>query len=209
MKVHTLVVGAFEVNCYVVEGARNEAVVIDPGADADRVRELLEAEGLRVSAYLLTHGHIDHLSALPALHAAHPAPVALHAADAAWAFKASNALPPFYTALSDAPPVTIDLAAETELLLAGLALRVLPTPGHTPGGVCLLAPDENALFTGDTLFAGSVGRTDLPGGNGRTLTASLRHLAGLDETLCVYPGHGPATSIGREKATNMFMQRLR
>ncbi|MBN1557199.1 MAG: MBL fold metallo-hydrolase [Lentisphaerae bacterium] len=206
MNVDTLALGPFEANSYVLAGENRRALVIDPGAEADRLVRYLETRGLGVAAYVLTHGHIDHLSALPGLLARFPAPVALHPADAAWAFASRNTMQPFYPPPPAPLTVARELAEGQSWTDAGLTYRILETPGHTPGSVCLFFEQEQALFTGDTLFAGSVGRTDLTGGDSRALARSLKRLAALPDTVSVYPGHGPATAIGREKKANYFLR---
>jgi len=204
MNIETLVVGAFEVNCYLLNGAGRPALVVDPGDEAERIRARLDELGWDAAAVLLTHGHADHLSGLGGLLAAQPLPVYLHAQDARWAFTARNQIPPYYAGLAAAPAGLQPVADGQELTLAGLTCRVLATPGHSPGGVCYYFPAAAALFSGDTLFQGSVGRTDVAGGDGRVLAQSLRRLAGLPDATRVYPGHGPATTIAAEKRTNFF-----
>jgi glyoxylase-like metal-dependent hydrolase (beta-lactamase superfamily II) len=131
----------------------------------------------------------------------------MHAADQSWAFTELNRMLPFYP--TPKPPAEIKCSLEDGQCRndGGLSYRVIETPGHTSGGVCFHFYDDNVLFTGDTLFAGSVGRTDLVGGDSRVLKESLNRLCLLDDNLAVYPGHGPSTTIGHEKRTNFFMQR--
>lgn len=206
MTIKTIVVGQFQVNCSVVCGEKNQAIIIDPGADADTILEFLDERELGVAAYLLTHGHVDHVSAIAPLYERRPAPIAVHPADGAWAFEEENQMMPFYGV--PARPAKIERSLEDGQTWedAGLTYTVIETPGHTPGGVCFHFPQLNALIVGDTLFAGSVGRTDLPGGDSRTLQQSLKRLQTLDNGIRVYPGHGPTTTIGHEKQTNYFMQ---
>ena len=206
MNIECVIVGPFEVNCWIVWGVDGQAIVIDPGGDPPHVLAALKDNGLSVAAYVLTHGHIDHISALMALHAGQPAPVALHSADAVWAFEEVNKLPPFYNALTEQPPIERSLAHGQEWCDAGLSYHVIETPGHTPGSVCLLFPEEQVLFSGDTLFAGSIGRTDLPGGDGQVMRESLKRIAAIDDVVRVYPGHGPTTDMAREKRTNFFLR---
>jgi hydroxyacylglutathione hydrolase len=207
MKIETVTVGAYEVNCYVVWDEGLNALVIDPGANPERIEEVIKANGLSVSAYLITHGHADHIGALPALHAARPAPVAISAEDAQWAFLPFNQLLPHYPALESPPAVSRKLADGQKWTDGDLRYEVIATPGHSPGCVCLYFPENQVLFAGDTLFQGSVGRTDIPGGDPRALSTSLKKLKKLPDDTRVFPGHGPETSIGIEKETNYFMRR--
>lgn len=211
MKIETLVVGPFQVNCFLVWTNPGRALVIDPGCDADVIEAALQDHGLTVAAWLLTHGHADHISALAALHAKHPAPVYIHPADLRWCFTPQNRIEPYYPqpAKPDAefPPIgTNSPNASTPWNREEVPFQTLETPGHTPGCVCFYFPDEQIVFTGDTLFKGSCGRTDLPGGDGRVLAQSLKKLAALPDRVAAYPGHGESTSIGYEKKTNFFMQ---
>ena len=208
MKIKSIPVGEYQVNCFILPGEDRRALIIDPGKDAPDILKLLKDEDLEVAAYLLTHGHMDHVSAVADIYDAMPAPIAIHPADATWAFLETNQHPPFYG--PPRPPAVIEreLTDGSRWEESGLAYEIIATPGHTPGGVCIYFPAEQALFTGDTLFAGSVGRTDLPGGDSRILQESLKKLAALPPETKVFPGHGPATSIGHEKQTNFFLSRL-
>jgi len=200
-----IVVGAFEVNCVVLWQDPGAAWVVDPGADPDAILDFLKKNELNVGLYFLTHGHIDHVSALDALLAVRPAPVHLHAGDVAWTFSPVNRFPPYLTtptrpaSLAPTPDNAPPLAA------GGLSADRLHTPGHTPGCQCLWFRDDKLLVSGDTLFAGSVGRTDLPGGCGKTLQRSLRLLTALPDDTLVIPGHGPTTTIGAEKRDNPYL----
>jgi len=200
LRVCSITVGPFAANCYLLVG-RESLVVIDPGAEPDRIRHHIHSCGLPPVAYLLTHGHADHISALPDLLAQIPAPVFLSPEDAGWAFSTANAIPPWYE-----PPLLCgaevrDITKE-RLPDEWSSIRILPTPGHTPGSICILS--EGTVFSGDTLFAGGVGRTDLPGGDPEKLQESLRRLAELDPDTRVLPGHGPPTTIGREILTGVL-----
>jgi hydroxyacylglutathione hydrolase len=206
MKIHALVVGEFEVNCWILESDGKGAIVIDPGSDSEKICGFLRKHRLTPTAYLLTHGHVDHVSAVADVYAAFPATVAIHKADLAWAFDEVNAMPPFYPAPARPPGDFRLLEDRQEWTDAGLTYNVIATPGHTPGCVCFHFKTDSALFSGDTLFAGSVGRTDLPGGDSRMMGKSLELLKKLPDNTMVYTGHGPETDIGREKATNYFMR---
>jgi hydroxyacylglutathione hydrolase len=206
MTIDTIVVGEFQVNCIIISDTEKNAVVIDPGSDADLIQSYLNQHGLTVAGYMLTHGHMDHISALAELHDAYPAPIGMHPEDSAWAFTNVNEMLPFYGVPRQPSQIKRSLKDGQIWKDGDISIQIIETPGHTPGGVCFLLPDANALIVGDTLFAGSAGRTDLRGGNSRVLQQSLRRLQTLDDSLKVYPGHGPTTTIGREKRTNFFMQ---
>ncbi|WP_188944253.1 MBL fold metallo-hydrolase [Nakamurella endophytica] len=205
--------GAFQANCYVVaRAAGGPCLVVDPGQDAAaRVREMLSAHRLRPAAVLLTHGHLDHVASAAELCRAADVAAHLHPGDDTMLDDPLGALSPDLRHLfagldvSDLrPPEVRPLDADLEV--AGMSVAVDHTPGHTPGSVVLrLAADGDRpeiLFTGDTLFAGSVGRTDLPGGSAAELTRSLQVLAGRPEGAVVLPGHGPTTTIGDERRGN-------
>ncbi len=158
-------------------------------------------------AYLLTHGHMDHISALSDLSQKYPAPIRMHPKDAAWAFSPANQMPPYYhTPKFPQQGILADLIESAENHAAGLSYKVLETPGHSPGSVCLYFPDHEILIAGDTLFAGSAGRTDLPGGDARQLQESLQRLVTLPDSVTIYPGHGPLSTIGCEKKNNPYLQ---
>jgi len=206
MNVEFLTVGEFQANCFIIWGDLGEAIVIDPGAEAERINEFLCERDLGVACCLLTHGHVDHVSAVSEVARTWDAPIALHAEDACWTFNERNSMQPFYGAPATPERDLEILQAGDEREEGGLPYTVLWTPGHTPGSVCFYFSEESALFSGDTLFAGSVGRTDLPGGDGRLLAESLRSLAAMPDSLAVYPGHGPVTRLGTEKRENVFLR---
>ncbi len=201
----TIQVGGFAVNCSILsEGGR--AWIIDPGQEGERIVKFLAEKQLTPAAILLTHAHFDHVGGIPALQTAFPEiPVYLHENDVKVLTHPLNQLPPEY------PPVKkpANLVAHKgggPINANGLEVEVIETPGHTPGGVCYHLPAEKILFAGDTLFAGSVGRTDLPGGDMATLMASLKTLTALPDDTTVVPGHGMFTTIGNEKRGNPFLQ---
>jgi len=206
MNIEAIMVGEFQVNCFVLWVKRPMAVVIDPGADPAAIRGLLRDKGLTPAVYLLTHGHYDHVSALNELCTAMPAPTGLHLADLEWTFTDINQMPPFYNSPGKRPSSIFKLDDGISRTYAGMTFCIIHTPGHTPGSVCIYFKESGALFTGDTLFSGSVGRTDLPGGSSRDLQSSLARLTSMPEETKVFPGHGPDTTIQKEKATNFFMR---
>jgi hydroxyacylglutathione hydrolase len=199
-------VGPLACNCYVVgDPQTNEAIVIDPGGDASELVGAIDERKLAVRAIVATHAHFDHLIAAEVVRTHTGAPLYLHDSDRPlldW-FQESGLL---FLGMELPPPPEIDSSpAEGDRLRAGAAeLVVLHTPGHSPGSISLVS--DSALFAGDVLFADSIGRSDLPGGDTDTLLSSIRgKLFDLPDDLAVYPGHGPPTTIGRERALNPFV----
>ncbi|HEY5621612.1 MAG TPA: MBL fold metallo-hydrolase [Pontiella sp.] len=205
MNIQSVFTGPFEESCYLVWDEAGKTVILDPGHDADEINRIIEQHGLAVAAYVCTHGHADHINALAELHALHPAPVAMHSNDLKWAF--NFGIEPYYPVPAK-PGVDQFELLETakDWTFSGLRLQCIHTPGHTPGSCCILFPEAGYLISGDTLFKGSCGRTDLPGGDPRALKNSLNKLKQLPDEIRVFPGHGPDTTIGIERATNFFMQ---
>jgi hydroxyacylglutathione hydrolase len=211
MLVRRLVLGELETNCWVVaDGLGGPAVVIDPAADAAAI---LEAVGeLAVSAVVLTHKHFDHIGGVRDLLAETGAPLMIHAVDAPDLADPVTTQGAIFGFMDTAPAPDRELADGDVIESGQLRLTVLHTPGHTPGGISLFAEDPGGgpphLFSGDTLFAGSVGRSDFPGGDARALSTSIaRKLTGLPAETIVHPGHGPDTTIGRERRVNPFFPR--
>ena len=194
LKIHTLTLGLYQTNTYIIhEENSRSCCVIDPGYEANTILEKLDDLGLTLDAILLTHGHFDHVGAVKDLTADTDCRVFLCAED--------TALPPMLTA---GPLYYTDTYADGTILnIAGLYIRILHTPGHTPGGVCLLADD--VIFSGDTLFAGGCGRTDL-GGDWATLVHSLKRLSQIEGYFKVLPGHGESTTLAYEKRYNPYMR---
>lgn len=197
MNIKTMQVGPLGTNCYLLEDEHTRAAaVIDPGGDGARIEAQLRADGAELKRILLTHAHFDHTGGVAELHAAHPdVPVFLHPADAARL--GSQVFPPI-----GAP--TVPYGDGDVVKLGDLDIQVLHTPGHTPGGVCLLVGD--ALFTGDTLFQGSMGRIDFEGGSYEDIMASLARLAHLPGDFRVLPGHMDASTLERERKTNYYIR---
>jgi len=208
--IETIVVGPFGVNTYVIyPGPGCEAVVIDPGADAEKILALLHRRRLRVTHILNTHGHGDHIAANADVKRAFPAArICIHPRDAHMLTdpRANLSLAFDYSVTS--PPADVLVEGNTRVTAADMVFRVEHVPGHSAGSVCLVPESftPKVVFTGDTLFAGSVGRTDFPGGNMGLLVAGIKDkiLSLPDETL-VYPGHGVQTSVGAEKRMNPYV----
>ena len=208
MEIRRLVVGWGQANCYVVyRKGHDEALIIDPGGDGPDISACFEELGLRGAAILCTHGHADHIGALGELHNQGQVPIYVHANDADYLTTPAKNLSQMFSVDDPITGPRADhlLTAGEEIVVAGLSVKVIHTLGHTPGSSCFLIGES--LFTGDTLFAGAVGRTDLPGGVPIDLTNSLQKLMGLPDHIDVYPGHGPATTIGREKKNNPYCRR--
>jgi hydroxyacylglutathione hydrolase len=185
-----IVVGPYQANCYVL-GCKEtmEGLVIDPGDEVFRIVQAITETGLTIRHILITHGHIDHVGGAAELKRITGAPVSIHPLD--------------ITGLGFSPDREVNDG--DDIRVGTYLIKVLHTPGHSPGGVCYLAP--GAVFTGDTLFAGSIGRTDFPGGDHRRLIEGVQSkLFTLDENLRVYPGHGPPSTIATEQATNPFFR---
>jgi glyoxylase-like metal-dependent hydrolase (beta-lactamase superfamily II) len=203
----TIPVGALEVNCYIVwDKATLEGVIIDPGADAAEIEAAVRGAGVKVRCVINTHGHFDHVGADAAMKAAFGAPVAIHPNDAALMAEAHEHGIFFgvKTPQQNAPDILLEDGKAIEF--DGVKLKVIHTPGHTRGGVCLYMEDGKLLFTGDTLFAGSVGRTDFEGGSMEDLMDSITgKLLSLGDEVRVLPGHGPESTIGEEREVNPFL----
>ena len=194
LKIHTLTLGLYQTNTYIIHEENSKSCcVIDPGYQANTILEKLDALSLTLEAILLTHGHFDHVGAVKDLAADTDCRVFLCAED--------TALPPMLTA---GPLYYTDTYADGTILnIAGLCIRIIHTPGHTPGGVCLLVDD--VIFPGDTLFAGGCGRSDL-GGDWSTLVRSLKRLSQIEGYFKVLPGHGESTTLAYEKRYNPYMR---
>ena len=206
MNIRIVQTGSLETNCLIVWNDPAAAWIIDPGAEPGKILAALRENALRPALAALTHAHFDHIGALPGLLAAFPGlPVHIAPEDVAVAFDPRNQWEPDYSRIPRPATLAEDLKDGFALSAGGLEAEILHTPGHTPGSVCLLFRGEGVAATGDTLFAGSCGRTDFPGGDPAAMRASLAHLASLPDGTRVIPGHGRSTTIGAEKRGNPYM----
>lgn len=206
MILERLVVGPFEVNCYIFGDKKTkEILVIDPGDDFPLIWDRISESEYQVKGIVLTHGHADHIGAVTELKNKTLAPIYIHPED-------KDMLPDpklnrsIYFGFSVTSPPADKILKEGDMLQIGeLNLKVIHTPGHTPGGICL--EYDKILFTGDTLFAGSIGRTDFPGSSFQTLINSIKKkILTLPDEITIYPGHGPSSTIGEERVNNPFLQ---
>jgi glyoxylase-like metal-dependent hydrolase (beta-lactamase superfamily II) len=202
-----LVVGPLQVNCFILaDDKTREAVVIDPGDDASDILKIIGEKGLKVRYIVNTHAHFDHVGANTAIKEATGAELLLHEADAPVLATVSHQSRSFGMNPVSSPAAD-RLLKHGDIIAAGeVSLKVLHTPGHTPGGISLL--EQGMVFTGDALFAGSIGRTDFPGGDLMTLLRSIKtHLMTLPDDTKVFSGHGPASTIGEERRENPFLNK--
>jgi len=204
VRVRRLTVGDLDTNCWLVDdGQGGPTLVVDPGGESQVILEALGSEP--VGGIILTHGHFDHIGAVRSLKSKFDVPLMIHAADAGsitTATGSGGALFGFDVSSPQADRLLVD--GET-VESGGVVLTVMHTPGHTPGSICLVG--DGHLLSGDTLFAGSIGRTDFAGGDMTTMRRSIGRLASLGDEIRVHPGHGPETSIGRERRVNPFFPR--
>lgn len=206
MKIETLMLGELSANCHVLDCGDGLCAVIDLGNDPEQLLRFLKRRELRLAAILLTHGHYDHIGGVEAVRKATGATVYIHEADAPMLESAQRNLASHITPLPYEVVKEYRTVSEGDVLTIGSCqITVLHTPGHTPGGVCYRV--EDVLFTGDTLFAGSMGRTDL-GGNPAEMRASLKRLASLPGNAAVHPGHGGSTTLEQERRTNPYLRSL-
>jgi hydroxyacylglutathione hydrolase len=203
-----LPVGILQCNCSVFgdEGTK-EAVVVDPGDDIDSIQAVLHKHQLKVKAIVITHAHIDHIGGAAKLKSATGAPIYMNQNDRELAQKLDLQAAWLQVPTPEVPQIDMDARDGDSISLGDQGFQVFHTPGHTQGSISLLLPDENKLIAGDTLFQGSIGRTDLPGGNSRQILVSIHEkLLPLPDSTVVIPGHGSLTTIGRERQSNRFLR---
>lgn len=202
VNVLALTLGDYQTNTYIVhDSAVKTCVVIDPGYEGQSILDKVRSLGLTIQAVLLTHGHFDHVGAVEQIVEQTQCALWMHRAD--WE-KPPAPINSYLYPLANNDFTEISFCREGDVIeAAGVRFSVLETPGHTEGSVCYRCPE--ALFSGDILFAGSCGRTDLPGGDRRAMAASLKHLAELEGDCRVFPGHGSSTTLSREKRTNPYL----
>lgn len=203
-----LTVGPFQENCYIVgDESSGSGALIDPGDEATRIAIAVEQTGLEIEKIILTHAHIDHVGAVAALVDEYACPVLMHAEAEPMLKQLPTQAIMMGTRFGKVPPVDGYIEYEELLEVGDLSLKSLYTPGHAPGHLAFHIESEDLVFSGDALFAGSVGRVDLPGGSMEVLMRSIEErLMTLPDATRVYPGHGPATTIGEERTRNPFLR---
>ena len=208
MLLETIVVGPLGVNCFILlDKQSHEGVVVDPGADGEMILSAIARFGMQVKYIINTHGHFDHIGCNRQVQALTGAELLIHEKDLWLLSEAAKSAQQYGLQAEDSPLPSRYLTDGMRLEFGSRSIEVLHTPGHTPGGCSLFLAKEHLVITGDTLFADSVGRTDLPGGSQEQLIASIRaKLLPLADDTVVYPGHGPSSSIGRERRSNPYLR---
>ena len=210
MNINTIVLGDYQANCYCVreDAAQKDCLLIDPGLNPEPLIRFLKANDYLPVSIFLTHGHVDHIGGVESIREYWPkVQVAIQEEDAEMLTNPALNLSVLSGTMVQTRPAEICLKASEQFYTAvGLRFQILLTPGHTPGGICLYSAKEQVLFAGDTLFAGSIGRSDFPGGSPKQLVKMIKEkLLILPEQTKVYPGHGPETTIQEEKKYNPFL----
>lgn len=208
MTLKTLVVGPFQVNCYLYwDETSGNGIIIDPGAEPSRIFAAISEAEMVPKAILLTHGHGDHIAAVATVKDRYDIPLYIGRGEEELLANPSANVSALFADPIVAPPADFLLDDEQLIEFGALALRVLKTPGHSPGGVCYLDETYGILFCGDTLFYGSIGRTDFPGCSHETLIRSINEkIMKLPDKIVCYPGHGPDTTVGGERVNNPFLR---
>ena len=206
MKIIAMEVGIIGTNCYlVINEEQKSGVVIDPGGDANQIIEKIRQNGITIEAIFLTHGHSDHIMAVDEVRDFTGAKVYISEADSGMLTKASSNLSIYMGTGKEFKSADEFFVDGETIIAAGLKFKVIATPGHTMGGVCLICSDN--VFCGDTIFSESIGRTDLPGGSYSQILHSIKtKIMPLPDEMKLFPGHGPATTIGWERRRNPFLQ---
>lgn len=201
MKCELLSVGSYQTNCYIVwDENTKKGFLIDPGFEAQRIKKKVQEEKIQLEALLNTHGHIDHIGENKSF----DLPIYIHKDDNDYLSNPEKNMSQYIGIAQTSPRATHLLEDNEEIMVAGITVKVLHTPGHTPGCVCYLIGE--CLFSGDTLFKGSIGRTDLPGGDSRKIMESIKNvIVPLPGYLKIYPGHGEVTTLEKEKRENYFL----
>ncbi|MGI6443056.1 MAG: MBL fold metallo-hydrolase [Synergistaceae bacterium] len=209
MKIKRFALGSLWTNCYVIWDSNGDGFIVDPGGPASEVEEYIKNNDILVHWILLTHGHADHIGGVQELRNLSEKGVAIHYEDASCLSDPNKNLSSFLEEIIKIHAAEKELKENDILNVGTMKIEVIHTPGHTPGCICLLVTDgeEQLLLSGDTLFARSIGRSDLPGGNETVLLNSLKKLEHFPDKLKVYPGHGPETTIGTEKEHNPYWVR--
>jgi glyoxylase-like metal-dependent hydrolase (beta-lactamase superfamily II) len=205
MKVKVLSVGMYQTNCYICAYDDNSAVIIDPGDEGERIYDVVVQDKLAITHIILTHGHPDHVGAVPYLKKFTGAKVLIHKDDCFMINDNGTSSIAYLLGMNPISIVPDGFLADNDTIDIGLSkAHIMHTPGHTPGSICIQVKD--CLFTGDTLFAGSIGRTDLPGGDQHKMRISLnRILTNIDDNTILYPGHGPSSTMKYERISNPFL----
>ncbi|MFZ2154590.1 MAG: MBL fold metallo-hydrolase [Bradyrhizobium sp.] len=207
MKIENIVVGPLQVNCYIVYDEDSlEALVVDPGDEAEKIISLIESRRLKVSNIVCTHAHFDHIGAVRRLKEETGAQVIIQKEDFEIYMRADEQAVLWGFQIEQPSEPDIYVGDGDEICVGRLRFKVLHTPGHSPGGICLYG--EGAIFTGDTIFAGSVGRTDFYGGSIAELKKSFSKIISLPPETRIFSGHGPWTTVKKEKEYNFFVQEL-
>ncbi|MCD7877177.1 MAG: MBL fold metallo-hydrolase [Cloacibacillus porcorum] len=209
MNIKRFPLGTLWTNCYLIWDDSGDGFVIDPGGPAKEEEDFIRSQDIRVHWIILTHGHSDHIGGIADLRNLSENGVAIQSEDAECLTSAGKNLSTYMGDALELPSAEKLLNDGDRLKVGKMTLDVIHTPGHTPGGICIVVTDgeEQILISGDTLFARSIGRSDLPGGNEDVLIESLKKLDGLPDKLRVFPGHGPETTIGAEKQYNPYWPR--
>ncbi|TAA70662.1 MBL fold metallo-hydrolase [Planococcus salinarum] len=211
LKIEQLELGPVQTNCYIVSNDRKEALIFDPGEEADKIQGLLKKRGLSPQGILLTHAHFDHIGAVDEVRESYRIPVYLHSLEQDWLGRPNLNGSGKYAAVPDYRVKAADilLTDEKELAIGSFQMDVLHTPGHSPGSVTFSFEEEGFAIVGDTLFRGSIGRTDLIGGSEKKLLQSIRSsLLTLPAETVLFPGHGPDTTPAAESSSNPFLREI-